>query len=56
MPRNVMALLVALTPGRTIGWRKRRFVVVDSTGFDVIIGREVGKRRLVYCSVDTYTI
>jgi hypothetical protein len=41
-----MAVSVALTPGRTIRWRKRRFVVVDSTGFDAIIAREVGKRRL----------
>ena len=35
-----------MTPGRTIRWRKRRFVVVDSTGFDAIIAREVGKRHL----------
>jgi len=41
-----MAVSVALTPGRTIRWQKRRFVVVDSTGFDAIIAREVGKRRL----------
>ena len=41
-----MAVSVALTPGRTIRWRKRRFVVVDSTGFDAIIAREVGKRHL----------
>ena len=41
-----MAVSVALTPGRTIRWRKRRFVVVDSTGLDAIIAREVGKRRL----------
>ena len=41
-----MAVSVALTPGRTIRWRKRRFVVVDSTGFDAIIAREVGKRQL----------
>ena len=41
-----MAVSVTLTPGRTIRWRKRRFVVVDSTGFDAIVAREVGKRRL----------
>jgi len=41
-----MAVSVALTPGRTIRWRKRRFVVVDSTGFDAIIAREVGKSHL----------
>jgi hypothetical protein len=46
IPRTMMAVSVALTPGRTIRWRKRRFVVVDSTGFDAIIAREVGKRRL----------
>ena len=44
--RNVMAVSVALSPGKTIRWRKRRFVVVDSTGFDAIIAREVGKSRL----------
>jgi hypothetical protein len=26
-------------PGRIIRWRKRRFVVVDSTGFEAIIAR-----------------
>jgi putative transposase len=41
-----MAVSVALSPGKTIRWRKRRFVVVDSTGFDAIIAREVGKSRL----------
>ena len=41
-----MAVSVALTPGRTIRWRKRLFVVVDSTGFDTIIAREVGKSHL----------
>jgi len=41
-----MAVSVGFTPGRTIRWRKRRFVVVDCTGFDTIIAREVGKRRL----------
>ena len=41
-----MAVSVGFTPGRTICWRKRRFVVVDCTGFDTIIAREVGKRRL----------
>jgi hypothetical protein len=46
-----MAISVALTPGRTIRWRKRRFVVVDSTGFDAIIAREVGKRYLGHIPV-----
>ena len=32
-----MVVSVALTSGRTIRWRKRRFVVVDGTGFDAII-------------------
>jgi putative transposase len=41
-----MAVSVAFTPGKTIRWRKRRFVVVDCMGFDAIIAREVGKRRL----------
>jgi putative transposase len=46
-----MAVSVALTPGKTIRWRKRRFVVVDSTGFDAIIAREVGKSRLARITV-----
>ena len=37
---------VEFTPGKIIRWRKRRFVVVDCTGFEAIIAREVGKRRL----------
>jgi hypothetical protein len=41
-----MAVSVGFTPGRTIRWRKRRFLIVDCTGFDTIIAREVGKRRL----------
>jgi hypothetical protein len=36
-------LSVEFTPGRIIRWRKRRFVVVDCTGFEAIIGG--GKRR-----------
>ena len=40
------AVSVALTPGRTIRWKGRRFVVVDNTEFKAIIAREVGKRRL----------
>ena len=47
-----MAVSVGFTPGRTIRWRKRRFVVVDCTGFDAIIAREVGKRRLERIPVD----
>lgn len=41
-----MDVSVGFAPGRIIRWRKRRFVVVDCTGFDTIIAREVGKRRL----------
>src|SRR5258708_35708055 len=45
--RQALALLsVEFTPGRIIRWRKQRFVVVDCTGFEAIIAREVGKRRL----------
>ena len=45
--RNISnKLSVEFTPGRIIRWRKRRFVVVDCTGFEAIIAREVGKRRL----------
>jgi putative transposase len=36
---------ISFAPGRTIRWRKRRFVVVDCTGFDTLIAREIGKRR-----------
>ena len=39
-------LSVEFAHGRIIRWRKRRFVVVDCTGFEAIIAREVGKRRL----------
>jgi putative transposase len=41
-----MAVSIDFTPGRTIRWHKRRFVVVDHTGFDAILAREVGKRRI----------
>jgi hypothetical protein len=41
-----MAISIDFTPGRTIRWHKRRFVVVDHTGFDAILAREVGKRRI----------
>jgi hypothetical protein len=45
--RNISnKLSVEFTPGRIIRWRKRRFVVVDCTGFEAIVAREVGKRRL----------
>ena len=45
--RNICnKLSVEFAPGRIIRWRKRRFVVVDCTGFEAIIAREVGKRRL----------
>jgi hypothetical protein len=41
-----MAVSIDFTPGRTIRWHKRRFVVADQTGFDAILAREVGKRRI----------
>jgi hypothetical protein len=41
-----MAVAIDFTPGRIVRWRKRRFVVVDYTGFDTILAREVGKRRI----------
>src|ERR1035438_9589648 len=41
-----MAVSIDFTPGRTIRWHKRRFVVVDHTGFDAILAREVGKCRI----------
>src|SRR5271166_179841 len=45
--RNISSKLsVEFAPGRIIRWQKRRFVVVDCTGFEAIIAREVGKRRL----------
>src|ERR1700730_11760934 len=45
--RNISnKLSVEFAPGRIIRWRKRRFVLVDCTGFEAIIAREVGKRRL----------
>jgi hypothetical protein len=45
--RNISnKLSVEFAPGRIIRWQKRRFVVVDCTGFEAIIAREVGKRRL----------
>jgi hypothetical protein len=45
--RNISnKLSVEFAPGRIIRWRKQRFVVVDCTGFEAIIAREVGKRRL----------
>ena len=45
--RNISnKLSVEFAPGRIIRWRKRRFVVVDCAGFEAIIAREVGKRRL----------
>ena len=39
IPRTVMAVSVALTSGRTIRWRKRRFVVVDKRVSNSIAGR-----------------
>jgi len=41
-----MAVPLRLIPGSTIRWREQRFVVVDYTGMDAIVAREVGKRRL----------
>jgi len=39
-------LSVEFASGRIIRWQKRRFVVVDCTGFEAVIAREVGERRL----------
>src|SRR5215831_7428611 len=45
--RNISnKLSVEFARARIIRWRKRRFVAVDCTGFEAIIAREVGKRRL----------
>jgi putative transposase len=46
MAGHSMAASVRFAPGKTIKWRKRRFVVVDCAALDTIIAREVGKRRL----------
>ena len=45
--RNISnKLLVEFAPGGIVRWRKRRFVVADCMGFEAIIAREVGRRRL----------
>jgi putative transposase len=41
-----MAVSIDFTPGRIVCWQKRRFIVVDHTGFDAILAREIGKRRI----------
>jgi putative transposase len=41
-----MGASINVTPGEVVRWHKRRFVVVDDTGFDAVIAREVGKRRV----------
>jgi len=41
-----MATFVKFLPGMTVGWRDRRYVVVDCADFDTILCREFGKRRL----------
>ena len=41
-----MPAWLRLIPGTTIRWRGRRFVVVDYAGFEAIVAREIGKRRL----------
>lgn len=47
-----MAVSVAFTPGKIVRWHGRRFVVVECSGLDSIIAREVGKRRLDYIPVN----
>jgi putative transposase len=41
-----MAASIKFRPGAKIRWRGRRYVVVDYAGFDAILGRESGKRKL----------
>ena len=41
-----MASALKFTPGSSIRWRGKRYVVVDYAGMDSIIARELGKRRL----------
>jgi len=41
-----MAVSLRFIPGGTIRWREWRFVVVDYTGMDALVAREVWKRRL----------
>ena len=41
-----MAATLRFLPGSTIRWRATRFIVVDYAGFDAIIARELGKRKL----------
>jgi hypothetical protein len=41
-----MASALKFTPGSSIRWRGKRYVVVDYAGMDSLIARELGKRRL----------
>jgi len=41
-----VSISINLTPGRTVCWQRRRFVVADHTGFDIIRAREIVKRRI----------
>jgi putative transposase len=41
-----MAASIKFSPGATIGWQSRRYVIIDYAGLDAIVGREVGKRKL----------
>src|SRR5579872_5527480 len=42
---STMAASIKFLPGATIRWHGRQYVIVDY-GFDAIIGREFGKRKL----------
>lgn len=46
-----MASALKFTPGSSIRWRGKRYVVVDYAGMDSIIARELGKRRLEHIAV-----
>jgi hypothetical protein len=39
-----MAVSLRFIPGRTIRWRKRRFVVGDPSGMHALIAGQVGKK------------
>lgn len=47
-----MASALKFTPGSSIRWRGKRYVVVDYAGMDSIIVRELGKRRLEHIAVE----
>src|SRR5689334_16161122 len=54
--RNISnKLSVEFAPGRMIRWRKRRFVVVDCTGFEAIIAPELGVIRKGVDGVNSFS-